>query len=47
MKGRNIIITLVFAVCVALLLKAGAGSVIEFIDKKIDNQITGWAGNNG
>lgn len=43
MSLSRVLLVLVFAACMALLLKAGSVHVIHYLDGKIDNQITRWA----
>lgn len=43
MSLSRVLLVLVFAACIALLLKAGSFRVTHYLDDKIDNQITRWA----
>lgn len=43
MSLSRVLLVLVFAACMALLVKAGSGQFIHFLDDKIDHQITKWA----
>lgn len=44
MSLSRVLLVLVFAACMALLLKAGSVQIMHYLDDKIDNQITRWAG---
>lgn len=43
MRLSRVFLVLIFAACIALLLKAGSFKVTHYLDDKIDNQITRWA----
>ncbi|WP_313653429.1 hypothetical protein [Pantoea sp.] len=43
MSISRVLLVLVFAACLAMLVKAGSVHFIDYIDGKIDNQITKWA----
>lgn len=43
MSLSRVLLVLVFAACMALLVKAGSGQFTHYLDDKIDNQITKWS----
>lgn len=43
MSISRVLMVLVFAACIALLLKAGTPHFTGYLDSKIDSQITKWA----
>ncbi|SFN30824.1 hypothetical protein SAMN05428971_0952 [Candidatus Pantoea varia] len=43
MSLSRVLLVLVFAACMALLVKAGSVQIIHYLDGRIDNQITKWA----
>ncbi|WP_167738427.1 hypothetical protein [Erwinia sp. QL-Z3] len=43
MSISRVLLVLAFAACIALLLKAGTPHLTDYLDGKIDSQITKWA----
>jgi len=43
MSISRVLLVLVFAACLALLIKAGSVQFTDYLDGRIDNQITKWA----
>lgn len=43
MSISRVLLVLVFAACLALLIKAGSVHFTDYLDGRIDNQITRWA----
>lgn len=43
MSISRVLLVLVFAACLALLIKAGSVHFTHYLDGRIDNQITRWA----
>jgi len=43
MSISRVLLVLVFAACLAMLIKAGSVHFTDYLDGKIDNQITKWA----
>ncbi len=43
MSLSRVLLVLIFAACIALLVKAGSVQITHYLDGRIDDQITKWA----
>ncbi|MGD9427336.1 hypothetical protein ACLHDD_20040 [Pantoea sp. NSTU24] len=43
MSISRVLLVLIFAACLAMLIKAGSVHFTDYLDGRIDNQITKWA----